>query len=93
MPIKYIILAVKEEFIKTKLPNSVLSKIWKLADVDDDGLLDSDEFALAMYLIKIKLEGSEIPATLPEHLIPPSKRNGSICLSSPTNPNSTDLNA
>ncbi|XP_050425723.1 EH domain-containing protein 3-like [Adelges cooleyi] len=66
--------AAKDEMLKTKLPNSVLSKLWKLADVDEDGLLDVDEFALAMYLIKIKLEGSEIPTELPKHLIPPSKR-------------------
>lgn len=51
----------------------MLSNIWKLADVDCDGLLDSDEFALAMYLVKIKLEGSELPDTLPDHLVPPSK--------------------
>lgn len=61
--------------MKSKLPNSVLSKIWKLADQDEDGLLDSDEFALAMYLIKIKLEGSELPDSLPKHLVPPSKSN------------------
>lgn len=76
----FFFLAAKEEFLKTNLPNSVLDKIWKLSDVDDDGLLDCDEFALAMYLIKIKLEGAELPVTLPEHLLPPSKRNASICL-------------
>ncbi|XP_001945062.1 EH domain-containing protein 3 [Acyrthosiphon pisum] len=70
--------AAKEEFIQSKLPDSVLSKIWKLADQDGDGLLDSDEFALAMYLIKIKLEGSELPDTLPKHLLPPSKSNNSL---------------
>lgn len=64
--------------LKTKLPNSVLNKIWKLADIDDDGLLDSDEFALAMYLIKMKLEGFELPAALPEHLLPLSKRKNPI---------------
>uniref|UniRef100_A0A2S2P5X6 EH domain-containing protein 3 n=1 Tax=Schizaphis graminum TaxID=13262 RepID=A0A2S2P5X6_SCHGA len=71
---KVIRTAAKEEFLKSKLPNSVLSKIWKLADQDEDGLLDSDEFALAMYLIKIKLEGSELPDSLPKHLLPPSKK-------------------
>lgn len=79
----FFFLAAKEEFLKTKLPNSVLSKIWKLADVDDDGVLDSDEFALAMYLVKIKLEGSELPSTLPKHLIPPSKHEEPIVKSVP----------
>ena len=43
--------------IKSKLPNNVLGKIWKLADVDKDGMLDADEFALAMHLINVKLDG------------------------------------
>ena len=37
-------------------------------------MLDADEFALACYLIKIKIDGNEIPTTLPSHLVPPSKR-------------------
>lgn len=66
--------AAKSELIKSKLPNSVLSKIWKLSDVDADGFLDAEEFALAMHLINVKLDGNELPTELPEHLIPPSKR-------------------
>ncbi|VDK48491.1 unnamed protein product [Anisakis simplex] len=66
--------AAKEHMIKSKLPNSVLGKIWKLSDIDKDGMLDSDEFALANYLINLKLENHELPAELPKHLIPPSKR-------------------
>lgn len=68
------LLAAKQELIKSKLPNSVLSKIWKLSDVDGDGFLDSDEFALALHLINVKLEGNELPNVLPDHLVPPSKR-------------------
>jgi len=67
--------AAKEHMVKSKLPNAVLGKIWKLADVDRDGMLDSDEFALANYLINLKLEGHELPVELPKHLIPPSKRD------------------
>lgn len=59
--------------VKSKLPNAMLGKIWKLADVDMDGKLDRDEFALAMHLIDIKLDGHELPAQLPGHLVPPSK--------------------
>jgi len=66
--------AAKGEMIKSKLPNNVLGKIWKLSDVDKDGMLDSDEFALAMHLMNIKLDGNDLPTELPAHLVPPSKR-------------------
>nr|CAH7721704.1 unnamed protein product [Callosobruchus chinensis] len=65
---------VKEELVKSKLPNTVLGKIWKLSDVDRDGYLDKDEFALAMHLINVKLQGNEIPVELPDHLVPPKKK-------------------
>lgn len=65
----------KDQLLKSKLPNSVLGKIWKLSDVDKDGFLDKDEFALAMHLINIKLQGNDIPFELPDHLIPPKKKD------------------
>ena len=64
----------KKEMVKSKLPNTVLGKIWKLADVDRDGLLDDEEFALASHLIEAKLEGHGLPTNLPRRLVPPSKR-------------------
>lgn len=69
------IAVAKAEMVKSKLPNSVLGKIWKLSDIDHDGFLDMDEFALAMHLIKVKVEGNDLPVELPPHLIPPSKRD------------------
>lgn len=66
--------AAKHEMLKSKLPNSVLGKVWKMSDIDRDGMLDADEFALAMHLINIKLDGNDLPAELPDHLVPPSKR-------------------
>jgi len=50
--------------------------VWKLADYDKDGFLDDEEFALAKHLIKIKLNGDDLPAKLPDHLIPPGQRAG-----------------
>ena len=64
----------KREMVKSKLPNTVLGKIWTLSDIDRDGQLDEDEFAVAMYLMKIKLDDDDLPDELPPHLIPPSKR-------------------
>jgi len=66
--------AAKQEMVKSKLPNNVLGKIWKLSDVDKDGMLDADEFSLAMHLMNVKLDGHDLPTELPQHLIPPSKR-------------------
>lgn len=71
----YFFTVAKAEMVKSKLPNSVLGKIWKLSDIDHDGFLDMDEFALAMHLIKVKLEGHDLPSEIPDHLIPPSKRD------------------
>lgn len=65
---------VKNWMISTRLPTSVLGRIWKLSDVDQDGMLDEEEFALASYLIEVKLEGHGLPPVLPPHLVPPSKR-------------------
>uniref|UniRef100_A0A674P546 EH-domain containing 3 n=1 Tax=Takifugu rubripes TaxID=31033 RepID=A0A674P546_TAKRU len=48
----------KKEMVKSKLPNTVLGKIWKLADIDKDGMLDDEEFALANHLIKCHFTNS-----------------------------------
>ncbi|XP_008312999.1 EH domain-containing protein 4 isoform X1 [Cynoglossus semilaevis] len=68
----------KKEMMNSRLPNTVLGKIWKLSDCDCDGMLDDEEFALAQHLIKIKLEGYELPTELPHHLVPPSHRKNHI---------------
>ena len=64
----------KALMMESKLPNSVLSKVWSLADTDRDGLLSLQEFCLAMYLIDIKLAGHDLPTLLPEHLKPPAEQ-------------------
>lgn len=66
--------SAKEAFSSTGLPNSMLFKVWKAADVDGDGALDSDEFAVAMRLCEIVKSGGDLPAVLPPNLVPPSKR-------------------
>ncbi|TMW59413.1 hypothetical protein Poli38472_004482 [Pythium oligandrum] len=50
-----------------------LKTIWDLSDVDKDGCLDADEFAVAMYLCNKAKEGEVLPAELPATLVPPSK--------------------
>ncbi|XP_075995295.1 EH domain-containing protein 2-like [Genypterus blacodes] len=65
---------VRKWMMTTLLPNSVLAQVWRLSDVDGDGMLDNEEFALAVHLIEGKLEGHWLPRELPSHLVPPSKR-------------------
>ncbi|CAL1571026.1 unnamed protein product [Knipowitschia caucasica] len=64
----------KDWMVSSRLPNSVLGRIWKLSDVDRDGMLDDEEFALASHLIEVKLDGHGLPPELPSRLVPPSKR-------------------
>ncbi|KAK7883350.1 hypothetical protein WMY93_029524 [Mugilogobius chulae] len=65
---------VREWMTGTLLPNSVLAHIWRLSDVDGDGMLDNEEFAVAVHLIEGKLDGYYLPRELPSHLVPPSKK-------------------
>ncbi|XP_003744873.1 EH domain-containing protein 3 [Galendromus occidentalis] len=64
----------KQQMVKSNLPNSILGKIWRLADIDRDGALDEDEYCLAMHLVGVRLEGYKIPNELPRHLLPPRRR-------------------
>ncbi|THD21543.1 Receptor Mediated Endocytosis [Fasciola hepatica] len=67
--------SARSHMIKSQLPSSTLRKIWILGDVDRDGCLDDEEFALVCHLIKLQLDGEDLPSVLPAHLIPPSKRS------------------
>jgi hypothetical protein len=68
--------AVRGMMMQSGLPAPTLKRIWDLSDLDHDGLLDHDEFAVAMQLIRIgRAEGgTAIPASLSRAFIPPSKR-------------------
>ncbi|XP_067427721.1 intersectin-2a isoform X3 [Thunnus thynnus] len=52
-------------FLQSGLPASVLAEIWNLADMDSDGKMDRLEFSIAMKLIKLKLQGRNLPSVLP----------------------------
>ena len=66
-------------FGNSKLPEDILAQIWDLADINAEGRLNRDEFAVAMHLIR-QQRGSQtdrgsLPVTLPANLIPPSMRH------------------
>ncbi|CAJ1060161.1 epidermal growth factor receptor substrate 15-like 1 isoform X7 [Xyrichtys novacula] len=69
---------VKPVLINSKLPLDVLGKVWDLSDIDKDGHLDKDEFAVAMHLVYRALEKEPVPTLLPSSLVPPSKRKKSL---------------
>ncbi|XP_034555103.1 intersectin-2a isoform X2 [Notolabrus celidotus] len=52
-------------FLQSGLPPPVLAEIWHLADIDSDGKMDRMEFSIAMKLIKLKLQGRNLPSSLP----------------------------
>lgn len=63
-----------EVFGKSGLGRPDLESIWNLADTDDRGKLNKDEFAVAMHLVYRRLNGLEIPLRLPPELVPPSNK-------------------
>lgn len=69
-------------FNNSKLPEDALAQIWDLADINSEGRLNRDEFAVAMFLIRqqrTKQDGRDVlPPTLPPNLIPPSMRRRAV---------------
>jgi EH domain-containing protein 3/EH domain-containing protein 1 len=65
--------SVKPVLMETGLSKDTLAKIWRLADWDNDGYMDSDQFAVAMHLCKGVLSGGELPDELPKLMIPNRK--------------------
>ncbi|KAJ1726684.1 actin organization and endocytosis protein [Coemansia biformis] len=65
----------REVFAQSSLPQHELAKIWGLADINNQGELNLDEFSVAMHLIFRKLAGAPIPDKLPADLVPRSSKN------------------
>jgi hypothetical protein len=60
--------------LDTGVAYNQLHKIWDLSDIQKTGELDSEEFAVAMYLCEQVKAGESLPKALPYSLVPPEKR-------------------
>ncbi|EPS71442.1 hypothetical protein M569_03317, partial [Genlisea aurea] len=56
-------------FLSWRLPREILKQVWDLSDQDNDSMLSSREFCIALYLMERYREGRQLPSTLPESLI------------------------
>ncbi|KAL6936539.1 uncharacterized protein HGUI_00568 [Hanseniaspora guilliermondii] len=61
-----------EIFRKSGLSRQDLEHIWSLADADNTGKLNKQEFTVGMHLVYRKLNGHALPKILPRSLIPQS---------------------
>jgi len=66
----------RDTLMNTGIPVDSLRKIWELSDFEKNGLLDREEFALALFLSELVKKGKKVPDVLPKTYIPPSKRKG-----------------
>ncbi|KAG1143147.1 hypothetical protein G6F36_015463 [Rhizopus arrhizus] len=60
---------VKPLLENSGLPNDALAHIWRLADWDSDSYLDSDQFGVALHLMKAVEMGAQLPGKLPSSMI------------------------
>ncbi|KAK7591109.1 hypothetical protein V9T40_002722 [Parthenolecanium corni] len=65
---------IKDTFLKSGVAQPVLAHIWSLCDTAEQGKLNNEQFALALWLISRKLKGIDPPPQLTPDMIPPSCR-------------------
>lgn len=67
-------------FSDSGLPEDTLASVWDLADINSEGQLTKDEFAVAMYLIRQQRmpNAAPLPAFLPPALVPPTMRKQNL---------------
>ncbi|KAJ2080798.1 endocytosis defective- protein [Coemansia sp. RSA 988] len=67
--------AARANLMQSGLATQQLGEIWELADIDKDGMLDFDEYCIALKLVFSLLHRviSIVPPVLPPSLIPQSK--------------------
>lgn len=64
----------RDVLLETGLTPGDLRIIWDLSDIDRDGYLSMDEWAVCWYLVNQSKAGRNPPTVLPQMLVPPPKR-------------------
>ncbi|CRK98478.1 CLUMA_CG011835, isoform A, partial [Clunio marinus] len=77
---------IKDVFLKSGLPQNMLAHIWALCDTHQSGKLNSEQFALACWLIDRKKKGVDPPQKLAPEMIPPSMRPNAGVVVQPPKP-------
>ena len=62
-------------FLQSGLPNPTLAQVWNLADANQKGSLNKEEFVLSMHLLAAVLQGYELPPKISEHMLRAAKGN------------------
>jgi len=71
---------------RSRIPEAELDKVLELADLDSDGRLTLDEFAIAMHLVTKRTAGVPLPDVLPTSMRPASAFLAPPLPSPPTRP-------
>ncbi|XP_077981791.1 uncharacterized protein LOC144436806 [Glandiceps talaboti] len=67
----YTAIHARNIFVSSKLPIGSLAQVWNLSDIDRDGKLDCDEFAIALHLLRFIKRGNQIHGSINVlHLLP-----------------------
>jgi len=66
---------VKQIMLQSQLSNQILGRVWQLSDIDKDGSMTDQEFALCCYLLELVKSGNPLPQQLPDEYIPPLFRH------------------
>jgi hypothetical protein len=57
-------------FMQSGLPEDEMAMSWAMCDLDKDGMLTFEEFAIMLYIVQLRLKGIEIPKSLPVGMHP-----------------------
>lgn len=83
-------------FSNSRLPEDLLAQIWDLADINCEGSLNKDEFAVAMFLTRQQRNSKDVrdplPQTLPSNFVPPSMRRLQAAPAQPSFPDFESTN-